>query len=79
MVYSERKSLLWRVVVCEQWKLGMSQFEQWENAKFCQKSGKSGSKTFQMIKQTYDEEALVLSTVFKWQKHFVQARESLEG
>jgi hypothetical protein len=50
----------------------VSQFEQWSNAKFCQKLGNSGSKTFQMIKQTYGEEALGLSTVFKWQKRFAQ-------
>jgi hypothetical protein len=35
----------------------MSQFEQWENVKFCQKLGKSASEAFQMIKQAYGEEA----------------------
>jgi hypothetical protein len=36
----------------------MSQFEQRENFKFCQKLGISASETFQMIKQAYGEEAL---------------------
>jgi hypothetical protein len=70
VVYSERKSLLCRVVVCEQQKLRMWQFEQQENVKFCQKLGKSTSETFQMIKQVYDKEALGCSAVFKWQKRF---------
>jgi hypothetical protein len=35
----------------------MSQFEQRENVKFCQKLGKSASETFHMIKQAYGEEA----------------------
>jgi hypothetical protein len=47
----------------------MSQFEQQENIKFCQKLGKSASEMFQMIKQVYGEEALGCSTVFKWHKH----------
>jgi hypothetical protein len=42
----------------------MSQFKQWENIKFCQKLGKSASKTFQMIKQACGKEALGLSAVF---------------
>jgi hypothetical protein len=37
---------------------------------FCKKLGKSASKTFQMMKQAYDEEALGCSAVFKWHKHF---------
>jgi hypothetical protein len=37
----------------------MSQFEQWENFKFCHKLG----KTFQMIKQEYGEETLGRSAV----------------
>jgi hypothetical protein len=48
----------------------MSQFEQWENVKFCQKLGQSNSKMFQMIMQAYGEEALSHSAVFKWNKHF---------
>jgi hypothetical protein len=44
----------------------MSQFEQQENVKFCQKLGKSASKTFQMIKQAYGKEAFGRSAVFKW-------------
>jgi hypothetical protein len=48
------------VTVCKQRKSRMSQFEQWENVKFCQKLGKSTSETFQMIKQAYDEEAVGL-------------------
>jgi hypothetical protein len=56
----------------------MSQFEQWENVRFCQKLGKSTSKTFQMIKQEYGKEALGHSAVIKWHKHFAQGRDSLE-
>jgi hypothetical protein len=56
----------------------MSQFEQWEKVKFCQKLGKSASKTFQMIKQAYGEEALGCSAVFKWHKRFARGRDSLE-
>jgi hypothetical protein len=48
----------------------MSQFEQWENVKFCQKLGKSTSETFQMIERAYGEEALECSAVFKWHKCF---------
>jgi hypothetical protein len=51
----------------------MSQFEQWENVKFCQKLGKSASETFHMIKQTYGE-ALGCSAVFKWHKGFACPR-----
>jgi hypothetical protein len=36
----------------------MSQFEQWDNFKFCQQLLKSTSKMFQMIKQVYGEEGL---------------------
>jgi hypothetical protein len=54
----------------------MSQFQQQENVKFCQKLGKSASETFQMIKQTYSEEAS--GAVSKWHKHFAQGRDSLE-
>jgi hypothetical protein len=64
VVYSERKSLFWRVDVCELRKSRMSQFEQRENVKFCQKLGKSTNKTFHMIKQAYGEEALGRSAVF---------------
>jgi hypothetical protein len=56
----------------------MSQFVQWENVKFCQKLGKSISKTFQMIRQAYDEEALGHSAVFKRLRRFAQRRDSLE-
>jgi hypothetical protein len=56
----------------------MSQFEEMENVKICQKLGKSASETFQMIKQAYGEEALGRSAVFKWHKYFVQGRDLLE-
>jgi hypothetical protein len=56
----------------------MSQFEQWENVKFCQKLGRSASETFQMIRQVYGEEALDCSAVFKWHKRFAQGRNSSE-
>jgi hypothetical protein len=56
----------------------MSQFEQREDVKFCQKLGKSASETFQMIKQVYSEEALGCSAVFKWHKRFAQGIDSLE-
>jgi hypothetical protein len=42
----------------------MSQFEQRENVKFCQKLGKSASEMFQKIKQAYGEEGLGHSGVF---------------
>jgi hypothetical protein len=56
----------------------MSQLEQRENVKFCQKLGKSTSEMFQMIMQAYGEEAYGRSAVFKWHKLFVQGRDSLE-
>jgi transposase len=56
----------------------MSQFEQRANIKFCQKLGKSPSKTFNMMKQVYGEEALGRSAVFKWHQRFAQGRDSLE-
>jgi hypothetical protein len=56
----------------------MPQSEQQENIKFCPKSGKSASRTFQIIKQAYSEEALGRSAVFKGQKRFAQGRDSLE-
>jgi hypothetical protein len=51
----------------------MSQFEQQENFKFCQKLGKSASETLQMIKQAYGE-ALGRSAVLKWHKGFACPR-----
>jgi hypothetical protein len=56
----------------------MSQFEQWENIKFNQQLHKSTSKTFQMFKQAYSEEALVLNAMFKWHKRFAHGRENLK-
>jgi hypothetical protein len=44
----------------------MSQFEQRENVKFCQKLGESANETFHMMKQAYGE-ALGRSPVCKWQ------------
>jgi hypothetical protein len=55
----------------------MSQFEQWEKVRFCQKLGESASKTFQMVKQAYNEEVLGCSDVFKWHKHSAQGKDSL--
>jgi hypothetical protein len=51
----------------------MSQFEQRENVKFCQKLGKSASETFHMIKQAYGE-ALGRSVVFLWHTSFACPR-----
>jgi hypothetical protein len=51
----------------------MSQSEQRENTKFCQKLGKSANETFHMIKQAYGE-ALGRSAVFKWRKGFACPR-----
>jgi hypothetical protein len=56
----------------------MSQFEQRENVKFCQKLGKSASKTFHMIKQAYDKEVLGHSALFKLHKRSAQGRDGLE-
>jgi hypothetical protein len=50
----------------------MSQFEQRENVKFCQKLVQYYSKMFQMIKQAYGEEALGRSAVFMQHKYFAQ-------
>jgi hypothetical protein len=47
----------------------MSQSEQREDVKLCQKLGKSASETFQMTKQAYGEDALASSAVFKKHKH----------
>jgi hypothetical protein len=55
----------------------MSQCEQRENVKFCQKLGKSTSETFQMIMQAYREEALGSNAVFKCNTRFAQGRDSL--
>jgi hypothetical protein len=43
----------------------MPQFEQWENVTFCQKSGKSASKTFQMFNQAYSKEVFGHRAVFE--------------
>jgi hypothetical protein len=51
----------------------MSQFEQRENVKFCQKLGRSASETFHMMKQAYGE-ALGRIAVFKWHKDFACPR-----
>jgi hypothetical protein len=56
----------------------MSQFEQQEVVKFCQKLGKSASEMFQMKKQAYGEESLGCSAVFKWHRRFALGRDSLE-
>jgi hypothetical protein len=55
----------------------MLQFKQWEKGLFCQKLGKSPSKTFQ-IKQVYGEEALGHIAVFECHKRFTQRRDSIE-
>jgi hypothetical protein len=52
----------------------MSQFEQRENVKFCQKLGKSASEMFHMIKQAYGK-ALGSSAVFKWHKGLLAQEE----
>jgi hypothetical protein len=67
-----------RVVICEQWKSRMSQFEQRVNINFCPELGKSAIETFQMVKQTYGKQALESSVVFKWHKRFPQGRDGLE-
>jgi intein-encoded DNA endonuclease-like protein len=51
----------------------MSQFEQQENVKSCQKLGKTASETFHMIKQAYGE-TLGRSAVLKWHKGFACPR-----
>jgi hypothetical protein len=56
----------------------MLQFKKREKGLFCQKLGKSPSKTFQMIKQVYGKEALGHIAVFEWHKWFAQRRDSLE-
>jgi hypothetical protein len=39
-------------------ELGMSQFEQRENIKFCQKLDKTAAETFAIMQQVYGEDAL---------------------
>jgi hypothetical protein len=42
----------------------VSQFEQWENIKFCKMLCKSASESFHMMKQAHSEEAWGRSAVF---------------
>lgn len=52
----------------------MSQFEQGENMKFCQKLGESESKTFQMIKEAYGKGAVGCSDLIKWHKNLLKSK-----
>jgi hypothetical protein len=56
----------------------MSQFEQRENVKFCQKLGKSTRATFQMMKRAQGEEALCRRAVYSRHKYLQEGRDSLE-
>ena len=43
--------------------------------KFCFKLGKSALETFELIKQTYGDDALSCARVFEWHKIFKEGRE----
>jgi hypothetical protein len=45
--------------------------------KFCFKTGKTATKTFQLIKQAYGENALSRTRVFEWYARFRDGRENL--
>jgi len=53
-------------------------FEQRCAIKFCVKLGETGIETFNKLKQTYGEHALLRSRVFKWFKAFSEGRESIK-
>jgi hypothetical protein len=47
------------------------------NIKFCLKTSKSATETLQLIKQTYGDNALSRTRVFKWYARFLGGRENL--
>jgi hypothetical protein len=53
--------------------------EQRANIKFCFKTGKTATETFQLIKQAYGDNALSRTRIFKWYARFRDGRENLEN
>jgi hypothetical protein len=52
--------------------------EQRANIKFCFKTGKTATETFQRIKQVYGDNAPSRTRVFEWYARFRDGRENLE-
>jgi transposase len=52
--------------------------EQRANIKFCIKTGKTATETFQLIKQAYGDNALSRTWVLEWYARFRDGRENLE-
>jgi hypothetical protein len=52
--------------------------EQRANIKFCFKTDKTGTKTFQLIKQPYGDNSLSGTRVFEWYARFRDGRGNLE-
>jgi len=46
--------------------------------KFCVKLGKSGSKTFHLLRTAYGDAVLSSAQVLRWHKVFKEGRESVE-
>ena len=47
--------------------------------KFCQQLGKTGSETFQMLKEAYGPDAMSRARVFDWYRRFKKGRTSVES
>jgi len=47
-------------------------------AKFCFKSGKTFTETFQMLQQAYREDCLSCTPCHEWYQHFELGRKSIE-
>jgi len=52
--------------------------EQCYTIKFCVKLGKSGSKTWQLLRIAYGDAVLSSAQVLRWHKAFKEGRESIE-
>jgi hypothetical protein len=52
--------------------------EQRANIKFCFKTGKTATETFQLIKQAYGDNALSRTRVFEWFARFRDGCKNLE-
>ena len=47
------------------------------NVKFCVKLGKSGTETYDLLKQVYGDECLSSAQVLEWFKRFKEGREEI--
>jgi len=47
--------------------------------KFCFKIGKTATETYQLLQQTYDEDAVGHTQMFDWFCHFKEGRTSVES